>query len=419
MAFSFPLNRNFWRPFLFAACVLFCVILSLHLWIFDAITLATSPSSSIEGGLLALRNKESRNGFLTRIFPFEKMFRIGHLDVVSREDEAINHNEYKINDLKPQQRVIYVSAFVDTKRNEWNSKYKRSFGKYFSLFRPYLYMDIDMVLFLDETFLEDFQRSLLECDYVLKDIVVSKSMSIGSENSTLSNGNVGGTGSRGSRVAVRKRFQSTPRLMLNLTVILIDSNFLSENMESYKYIVKEAEIMSSPNYTRIIPATLQRTPEHSVPVYNAIMHMKVDFLKYVIQTKAPPHKVFAWVDFGYFQEIESLPTAPLNETMLDDDRVHYTLVGQLDVQNHADPVKNLIENPGVVAGAFFGGNRKALLSYQILYHEILKTYFYEKGITDDDQSVALICAIKQPNLVTTTFVNHWHKGLRLFQLWGG
>lgn len=394
--------RN-WRPVVLWSCTLFCLLLSIKIWLFDIIVLSL-PSSGV---LIPSRNKEALQDILLRIFPKKWL---GPIETISPLDKAINQNVYIINSLEPKQRVLYVTAFINTKRNEWNSKYKRSFGKYFSLFRPYLYMDIDMVLFLDEAFLEDFQRSLMECDYILKDIVPLKTKGAFNNSNTSSI-------NTGNRIATKKRFQSTPRLMLNLKVITVDQNFLSDNMESYKYVSKEALIMSSPNYTQLIPPSLRMTPEHSVPLYNAIMHMKVDFLKYVISTSTA-NKVLAWVDFGYFQEIESLPNAPLNETMLDDGKVHYTLVGNLDVEKHSDPVKNLIENPGVVAGAFFGGNRGALLSYQSLYHQILNTYFYDRGITDDDQSVALICAIKQPNLVATTFVNHWHKGLIHFQLWG-
>ena len=95
-----------------------------------------------------------------------------------------------------------------------------------------------------------------------------------------------------------------------------------------------------------------------------------------------------------------------------DDVVTYIAVNDI---THVESILRLYKQrigPGV-SGGFFGGSRKALGQYHDLYHEVLEDFLF-RDMVDDDQTVALECYLRRPELFNMV-PGDWNDAFRLFQ----
>lgn len=267
-----------------------------------------------------------------------------------------------------QSKLCYVTAFLDLQRENW-SEFKRSFSDYFNSFLPLLNLfqglpleekDYELIVYMDKNHVETVKSAV-----------------------------------KNSR---------------RITVVEIDSNFLSENIPVWKRLEKEEKIMASDQYKKLMGQRV-KYPEHSNAKYTLINHAKIDFINHAM--KLSDSENFCWVDFGYFQTPERIPTTMLDLKHFQPDRITYTLINALE-EKDKDILYTLHFAPERIGGFFFLGNRKAMSEYQKLYHEIHRG-FQDSNLADDDQHLALRCYFRQPELFSLHNLGGWHKALVYFQ----
>jgi len=264
--------------------------------------------------------------------------------------------------------ICYVTAFLDIKRENW-ATFSRTFDDYFKSFSPH----IDM-----------FRKLEQNNSYHLVVFIDKKH---------------------------HQRVSEYVGDLKNVTLIDIDEEYLQKHSILWQRLGRETEIMQSDFYKSLVAHRL-RFPENNNPRYTLINHTKIDFINIAAQTVL--HDYFCWVDFGYFGKVENIPANPLDLKLLQKDRVNYTLINPISLED-SDCLYTLRYAPEKIGGFFFFGSREAVREYQKLYHIVHKVY-QNMGIVDDDQHLALQCCFVQPELFALHSVGGWHKALVAFQI---
>ena len=266
--------------------------------------------------------------------------------------------------------LCYVTAFLDLNRDHWDF-FRRSQEEYFRHFSPLL-----------DIFEKDGNRS----EYSLIVYIDSKH----EEN-------------------LRKIIPSCLEGIIH--VVCIDEKFMEENIPVWSRLNKEREIMESEEYKTRFASRLC-FPENSNPKYTLINHAKIDFVSHATFI-FPVCEYFCWVDFGYFQNRDRIPSSLLDINLFDKDKINYTLINPLD-ERDTDVEYTMHCAPERIGGFFFFGNRENVLIYQKLYHEV-HIQFQENNLADDDQHLALRCYFRNPSLFSLHNLGGWHKALTSFQ----
>jgi hypothetical protein len=197
----------------------------------------------------------------------------------------------------------------------------------------------------------------------------------------------------------------------NITVIPIDRDFMTENLPMWKRVKREREIMNSLDFRKKFPHRL-KFPEHSIPEYSMINHVKIDFLVHAM--KITDAQYLCWSDFGYFQVDDRIPDMPIDINSLDKNKINYTLINPIDYKDE-NVIYTINNAPERIGGFFFLGSRQTLPRYQELYHRIHQ-WFQDNNIVDDDQHLALQCYFNSPDLFHLHNLGGWHRALTHFQL---
>jgi hypothetical protein len=220
----------------------------------------------------------------------------------------------------------------------------------------------------------------------------------------------------------------------NKLFIPINHKWLEQNINAWKQLKRDQEIMKSPQYREMIEyrktlaiskgasPNIQNAvfPENEIPEYNAINHAKIDFIIHAIQNGYINNKITCWCDFGYFgtqhqNDKATFPRNTLDSKMFSPDRITFFL--QKEVNEHdADPVYTLICAPELFTGTFWGGPTELMEKMQTLYHESVEE-LYNMNISDDDQHIYLRCCLKNSDLfdLKLNASGKWPKGLLFFE----
>ena len=264
-------------------------------------------------------------------------------------------------------KICYVTAFLDLDRKNWKS-YSRSWEKYLNDFMPYLYLfenndttNYEMIIYIDEKF-------YLE---ILK--------------------------------LVKKE--------LPIKIVKINRKYLKDISIPWNRLEKEEEIMKSAKFKNMLKHRLEH-PEVCKAEYTLINHAKIDFV--VDSMRISNAEYFCWTDFGYFSKHYNIPSKLLDFNKLNLEKVNYTTINSFKLE-YTNLFYVLCKAPDFIGGFFFFGNKKVLKEYQKLYHKI-HLELQEQNIVDDDQHLALLCYLKNPNLFELRNLNGWHKALLHFQL---
>jgi hypothetical protein len=268
------------------------------------------------------------------------------------------------------EKLCYVTAFLDIGRDDWKNRHKRTFTDYFSFFTPFVDMFknispeisslYDLVIFIDEKHHDKVKNY------------------IGNHN--------------------------------NIIIIPINEKFMINNISAWSRLEREKEIMSMIDYKKLIIERIN-CPEHHDPKYTIINHSKIDFVNFA--TILSDAQYFSWVDFGYCSNEERTPKYPLDITLLDKNKINYTLIWNLGPEDN-DVIYTLLLAPERVGGFFFFGSREKIQEYQKLYHKI-HIWFQEKNLADDDQHFVIQCNLSNPNLFRFECFYGWHKALVKYQ----
>ena len=273
----------------------------------------------------------------------------------------------------------FITAFYDIGRGQWQNKYNRSAATYLERFSLLVQLNLPLVVFMDDRYAAE-ARAIIES--------VASSLPAGA-----------------------------PPLQLQL--IMINENFLSENIQSWSYVAVEEEIMRSAAYQAMAQLRSSHgNPETLYPQYNCINHAKVDFVEYYVRkvlhnrsgiddgcnggcngggdggisSSGVTVTHVGWVDFGYLTEaFEVMPFAP-NRALLYNGAVNFLSHGE-PTAREVDPAYVFQEVPIRIHGAFWFGSVQAVLGYRQTYHACVHE-MHGRGVADDDQSVTLCCYFK-------------------------
>lgn len=254
--------------------------------------------------------------------------------------------------------LCIVTAFIELGRGEWSS-FPRSTELYLKRFKPYLDMEEELVVFVDQPMMSRLKE-------------------------------------------LKKRGD-------NMTLIPIESILLE--IKAWSYIDREKAIMGNSQFKALI-GHRAHCPETHNPRYNCIQHAKTDFVKWTIDHDISQAEYFAWSDFGYFSDLTKVPQRGFDLDKIDQGKINFCMINSI-VPCDYDVVSTMINPSETCAGFFHIGNRAAHQGYNILYHQIL-LQFYSMGLVDDDQHIMLQCYRTRPDLFTLHHTG-WHNSYLIFQ----
>lgn len=277
-------------------------------------------------------------------------------------------------------KICYVSSYLEINRENWNTKFKRSFDDYLKYFKPFIELfsydnlekyklkdiEYNMILYMDSTRINQF---LDECD-------ISKS---------------------------------------NISIILINNAFMEKNIPIWNRLETETNIMNSNNFKNLLNHRIN-CPEANNPKYTLINHSKIDFIVHTINNVYMADN-YAWVDFGYFIKSSNIPLNMIDPYRFANNKINYTLIDMFDYRN-ANPILNIVFGQEKIGGFFFYGNKDVMLKYQKIYHKYLDE-FQNMSICDDDQSLVLYMFFKinktDQDILYMHYTGVWHYALKYFQ----
>ena len=245
--------------------------------------------------------------------------------------------------------------------------------------------------------------------------------------------------------------------MRYIVVFPINTEFLESNIISWQlYRQHMHAIMSTRSYQEKAWLRPEKyTPETLYPEYNSINFAKIDFVKYAIGhiLKIAPYfsdvSHFGWIDSGYIRDASEIPRhfQPISALFNENVNVFYHnnysqryMATTEDISednvaaaNAADDVSTarinqtehvssqfnftqvFLDAPTDIPGAFWFGEKTALLRFHGLFHKCVHAML-EEDIADDDQAVLMCCYVSDPTLFTLwrTFgylgLGHHYKG---------
>lgn len=257
-------------------------------------------------------------------------------------------------------KLCLVTAFLDIGRSDWTA-FKRNTLQYFSDFSPYLSLDHEMVVYIDVKF-EGPLRSLLS----------------GRKN--------------------------------DVTVIPVDQSWLKGNIHAWSRLEREREIMNDEDFKRKI-SHRSSNPECCRPEYNTVQHAKIDFVMHAVSTVRA--EVYAWTDFGFFQDRSRIPRAPLDLSLFDLSHINFQSMSE--IRDTDFDVERTLRSPrDLIGGFFYLGTPRLLEEYQALYHSIVDE-FHSANVVDDDQHVMLQAVRRRPDLFRLWNLGAWHMVYIYFQ----
>ena len=175
--------------------------------------------------------------------------------------------------------------------------------------------------------------------------------------------------------------------------ILINYSFNTDNIifkdyhsvSTYldKYLKNDKIIMSSDIYKDKIPPHRKNNPEHIYSEYNLVNHNKINFVSDAKKTY-PNYAFYSWIDFGYIQDIESVPQN-INTHALP----HKIIYQCINIPiNYINPNEMLANDIIFITGSAFIIHRSLVDYFEIIYEQ--KIIEWQKNyISDDDQNLVL------------------------------
>ncbi|XP_052075472.1 protein HtrL-like [Mytilus californianus] len=265
---------------------------------------------------------------------------------------------------KKENSATLVSVLYDINREEWKS-FQRSFKEYLGYFTNILKLKTKLVLFCD--------------------------------SSTL----------------LLLKYNSEYLAHKNIHTIVIPFS----QLEYAKYRNKIEETLSSEEFKK--DNKMLDHPEAYSADYIILMSNKLSFMKEAVE-KDPFHTShFFWIDAGYGHG---------NRTFFPTATKYWEPKNLLKLKNKITYIK-LYENPDafkgyeleiykeqaapVLNGAFFGGDKEAIIEYYHLYDSVFKEYLFTHNIVDDDQNIGIFCYYRRSDLFNLVF-GDWNDVMKLF-----
>ena len=179
-----------------------------------------------------------------------------------------------------------------------------------------------------------------------------------------------------------------------------DENIIFKEMNSVntffdEFIEKDTTIMNSEIYKNKIPDYRKKQPEHVYSDYNLINHSKINFVR---NTKMlfPDYLFYAWIDFGRMNErLDNIPKN-VDVSLLPSNKITYHCVNEPPV-NRISEEEMLKSHTVYFLGSSFIVPSNLVESFENLW-KLKLIDWYERWITDDDQSLILQLYFDNPEL---------------------
>ncbi|CAH1783379.1 unnamed protein product, partial [Owenia fusiformis] len=186
-----------------------------------------------------------------------------------------------------------------------------------------------------------------------------------------------------------------------------------KNLTFYRYLTAIETIMGSKEFK--LNNRLLNHPEGFSALYNLLMSSKFSIMYETTLRNTFHSDYFFWMDAGYGHGNSSIfppencPWAPCNILT---DMISYINLYPTDVYKPAINRLYKMSVAPALNGGFFGGSKNAIHTYHKLYKAVLEDWL-KNGRIDDDQTMALACYFKKPNLFNLV-PGGWNDVFKLF-----
>lgn len=246
---------------------------------------------------------------------------------------------------------LFVTAFKDIGRTNWNAYYQRNTDEYIEQFGRLLKCGFKLICF---------------CDYELSEILKKK-------------------------YNFYHTYAYDP-----------DNTF-------FKYLNKQREIINSFYFNDLIKER-KLFPECSIPEYNIVNHNKVIFLKRAKQL-FPNYTHYSWIDFGFLREDKYI-ISNFNWKLLNNYKIQHSILCNKNI-NYVDPITNCKEAREIfTGGCFIVPNH--LIEWYFNEYEKMLLYFQDLNIVDDDQAIYLQIYLNNKYLFYLTETK-WFDMLKIYE----
>jgi hypothetical protein len=280
-------------------------------------------------------------------------------DIYEKHKHVKNIHE---KDAEPKNdSLCLVTSFMDIGRDGWKV-YSRTVDEYFTSFMPYIYLNHDVVVFMDDRHVQ---------------LLIS--------------------------------FVNQLKPIANIIIIPINWKWMRTYIHAYSKIDTEQRIMDSIKFQKFIWHR-KDCPETYCPEYNIMQHSKIDFVCYAIDNKLSDAVYFAWTDFGYFKNDAMMYGKNKNKLDINKfklDKINFQTINPVD-EDDKNIAYTLTYAPEKIGGFFYLGDSRLLKEYQQLYHEIYDE-IHGLGLVDDDQHFMLRCYFRKKELFYLWDLGGWHK----------
>ncbi len=186
-----------------------------------------------------------------------------------------------------------------------------------------------------------------------------------------------------------------------------------KDLEYYKtYWTRIQNAMDSDDFKK--DNFLINHPEGFSADYNLLMNAKLSMMYETVNRNPFNTSYFYWLDMGYGHGQDVFPKscnwAP-NNIMDNSNKITYIAVNNVSIVQSVLQLYKQKVGPGV-NGGFFGGGRQAVESYYQLHKDVVDD-FLKHNMIDDDQTVAVECFLRQPNMFNMVPGN-WYDVFKLF-----
>lgn len=247
------------------------------------------------------------------------------------------------NKIANDKRVLFISAFKDLGRSEWNH-YKRTTEQYIEYFGNLLKCNLNLICFCEEP--------------------ISKILN--------------------DKYNFNKTYSYDK-----------DDTF-------YKYLDIDTEIINSNDFNKLIEHR-KNHPECFSPEYNIVNHNKVLFIQRA-KKMFPSYSHYVWIDFGYLRN-SNQSIIEINENNLPT-KIKYSSMFIPKLSEIPNPIESCCLAPEIIQGSMFIVPSSLVDWYAEKYTKMIE-YYQSLNIVDDDQGLVLQIYKQNPEYFELYVTKEW------------
>jgi len=157
---------------------------------------------------------------------------------------------------------------------------------------------------------------------------------------------------------------------------------------------KIVTIHNSEIFQNLIHPSQIRNPEYWSEKYVLVNLLKSHFVNMAIQKEMVTNNTIAWLDFGYCRSKSTLPTSLKWSYDFDPTKIHLFSYKDIDTTRKITDI--IASNDVHILGAKIVADKKLWLEMETKMFDAFD-FLYINGLVDDDQTLMLLCASKEPD----------------------